>query len=54
LEEEMQLKLKQEWIKRYNEENQTIQPSRKKRIGRKIEKKHSQDVEAIREKRKIN
>ena len=54
LEEEMQLKLKQEWIKRYQEENKTIQPSRKKRIERKIEKKHLQEVESIRENRKIH
>lgn len=54
LEEEMKLKLKQEWIKRYQKENQTIQPSRKKRIERKIEKRHSQEVESIRKERKIH
>jgi len=52
--EEMQMKLKQEWIKRYQEENKVTQPSRKKRIERKIEKRHLQEVESIREKRKID
>lgn len=54
LEEEMQAKLKLEWIKRYMEENKAIQPSRKKRIERKIDKKHLQEAESIREKRKLN